>query len=92
MARISGVDIPRDKRVDISLRYIYGIGATGARNIVSQAQVNPTTKVRDLTDEEVITYANDTPLAFSQFGAATFYGFVDRPRSVAVQASYRFGD
>ncbi len=47
---------------------------------------------RNLTDEEVITYANDTPLAFSQFGSPTFYGFVDRPRSVAVQASYRFGE
>ena len=53
MARISGVDIPRDKRVDISLRYIYGIGATGARQIVTQSQVNPATKVRDLTDDEV---------------------------------------
>jgi len=53
MARIAGVDIPRDKRVDISLRYIFGIGPTGARTIVSQAQVNPATKVRDLTDEEV---------------------------------------
>jgi len=53
MARIAGVDIPRDKRVDISLRYIYGIGATAANRIVSVAQVNPATKVRDLTDEEV---------------------------------------
>jgi small subunit ribosomal protein S13 len=53
MARICGVDIPREKRVDISLRYIFGIGATAATRIVSQAQVNPATKVRDLTDEEV---------------------------------------
>jgi small subunit ribosomal protein S13 len=53
MARIAGVDIPREKRVDISLRYIYGIGATAASRIVSQTQVNPATKVRDLTDEEV---------------------------------------
>jgi small subunit ribosomal protein S13 len=53
MARIAGVDIPRDKRVDISLRYIYGIGPTIARNIVTTAQVSPATKVRDLTDEEV---------------------------------------
>ncbi len=53
MARISGVDIPRDKRVDISLRYIFGIGGTAATRIVSQAQVNPATKVRDLTDEEI---------------------------------------
>src|SRR5581483_5747911 len=53
MARIAGVDIPRDKRVDISLRYIYGIGPTAAKRIVTQTQVNPATKVRDLTDEEV---------------------------------------
>jgi small subunit ribosomal protein S13 len=53
MARIAGVDIPRDKRVDISLRYIYGIGATSAGRITSVSQVNPATKVRDLTDEEV---------------------------------------
>jgi small subunit ribosomal protein S13 len=53
MARIAGVDIPRDKRVDIALRYIYGIGATGAKHIVTVTQVNPATKVRDLTDEEV---------------------------------------
>jgi small subunit ribosomal protein S13 len=53
MARIAGVDIPRDKRVDVSLRYIFGIGATTATRIVTQTQVNPATKVRDLTDEEV---------------------------------------
>lgn len=53
MARIAGVDIPRDKRIDISLRYIYGIGGTSARRIVSVAQVDPATKTRDLTDEEV---------------------------------------
>ncbi|HEY8172522.1 MAG TPA: 30S ribosomal protein S13 [Dehalococcoidia bacterium] len=53
MARIAGVDIPRDKRVDISLRYIFGIGPSIASRIVSQTQVNPSTKVRDLTDEEV---------------------------------------
>ena len=53
MARIAGVDIPRDKRVDVSLRYIYGIGGTAANRIVKQTQVNPATKVRDLTDEEV---------------------------------------
>jgi small subunit ribosomal protein S13 len=53
MARIAGVDIPRDKRVEVSLRYIYGIGPTAARRIVTQTQVSPDTKVRDLTDEEV---------------------------------------
>jgi small subunit ribosomal protein S13 len=53
MARIAGVDIPRDKRVDVSLRYLYGIGPNNAVKIISQAQVNPATRVRDLTDDEV---------------------------------------
>ena len=53
MARIAGVDIPREKRVDVSLRYIYGIGPTAARRITEQAGVDPATKTRDLTDEEV---------------------------------------
>jgi small subunit ribosomal protein S13 len=53
MARIAGVDIPRDKPVEISLRYLYGIGPTNARKIIEMARVVPTTRVRDLTDEEV---------------------------------------
>ena len=53
MARIAGVDIPRDKRVDISLRYLYGIGPTLARKVCTQTQVRPETRVRDLTEEEV---------------------------------------
>jgi small subunit ribosomal protein S13 len=53
VARIAGVDIPRDKRVDISLRYLYGIGATLARKVCTQTQVRPETRVRELTEEEV---------------------------------------
>ena len=53
MARIAGVDIPRDKRVDVSLRYIYGIGPTAARTICQKTAIEPATKVRDLTDDEV---------------------------------------
>ena len=53
MARIAGVDIPRDKRVEISLRYIYGIGPTLARKILAQTRVSPDTRVRDLTEDEV---------------------------------------
>jgi small subunit ribosomal protein S13 len=53
MARIAGVDIPRDKRVEISLRYIFGIGPTRSARILQQTQVNPGTRVRDLTDDEV---------------------------------------
>ena len=53
MARIAGVDIPRDKRVDVSLRYIFGIGPTLAQKVCQVTGVSPTTKVRDLTDDEV---------------------------------------
>ena len=53
MARIAGVDIPREKRVEISLCYIYGIGLTTSRKILAQTRVNPDTRVKDLTEEEV---------------------------------------
>lgn len=53
MARIAGVDLPRDKRVEIGLSYIFGIGRTTAKKIVASAGVNPETRVKDLTEEEV---------------------------------------
>ena len=53
MARISGVDLPRDKRVEIGLTYIYGIGRVSSEKILAQAGVNPDTRVRDLTDDDV---------------------------------------
>ena len=53
MARISGVDLPREKRVEIGLTYIYGIGRTSAARILKAANVDPDTRVRDLTDDEV---------------------------------------
>jgi len=53
MARISGVDLPREKRVEIGLTYIYGIGKTSATRILKEANVDPDTRVRDLTDDEV---------------------------------------
>jgi small subunit ribosomal protein S13 len=53
MARIAGVDLPRDKRVEIGLTYIYGIGRATSNRILAQAGVNPDTRVRDLTDDEV---------------------------------------
>ena len=53
MARISGVDLPRDKRVEIGLTYVYGIGRPSATIILEKANVNPDTRCRDLTDEEV---------------------------------------
>jgi small subunit ribosomal protein S13 len=53
VARIAGVDLPRDKRVEISLRYIYGIGPTRSREILASTGVNPDTRVKDLSDSEV---------------------------------------
>ena len=53
MARIAGVDLPRDKRIEIGLTYIYGIGRTSADKILKTANVNPDTRCRDLTDDEV---------------------------------------
>ena len=64
MARIAGVDIPREKRVQISLTYIYGIGNTTAENICDALDIAPGTRVRDLTEEEVVRIRNhiDTEL------------------------------
>lgn len=53
MARIAGVDLPRDKRVEIALTYIYGIGLSRSQQILSQTGVDPDLRVRDLTDEQV---------------------------------------
>ncbi|MDR2196471.1 MAG: 30S ribosomal protein S13 [Coriobacteriales bacterium] len=54
MARIAGVDLPREKRVEIGLTYIYGIGLTTAQKILSETDVNPDTRVKDLTEEETV--------------------------------------
>ena len=53
MARIAGVDLPKDKRVEIGLTYIYGIGRKSAMDILAEAKVNPDTRVKDLTEDEV---------------------------------------
>ena len=53
MARLAGVDIPREKRVEISLTYIFGVGRTTSKTILSATGIDPNTRVRDLTDEEV---------------------------------------
>lgn len=52
MARIAGVDLPRDKRVEVALTYIYGIGLSSAQKILANAKIDPNTRVRDLTEEE----------------------------------------
>ncbi len=53
MARIAGIDIPKDKQVKVSLQYIYGVGHTSSKMILAQTNVNPETKVKDLTEEEI---------------------------------------
>ncbi len=58
MARIAGVDLPREKRIEIGLTYIYGIGRSSADKILAATKVNPDTRVKDLTDDEVKELAN----------------------------------
>ncbi|HEY5435610.1 MAG TPA: 30S ribosomal protein S13 [Candidatus Limnocylindrales bacterium] len=53
MARIAGIDIPREKRVEIALTYIYGIGLSSSQKILKQTNINPDTRVRDLTEDQV---------------------------------------
>jgi len=54
MARIAGVDLPRDKRLEISLTYIFGVGGSRSREVCEDLGIDPNTKVRDLTDDEVV--------------------------------------
>ena len=54
MARIAGVDLPREKRVEIGLTYIFGVGLTTSQQILRESAINPDTRVRDLTEEEVV--------------------------------------
>ena len=58
MARIAGVDLPRDKRVEIGLTYIYGIGLTLSKEILSKAGINPDVRVKDLTEDDVANIRN----------------------------------
>jgi len=53
MARIAGIDIPREKRVEIALTYIYGVGLSSSQKILKQTSINPDTRVRDLTEDQV---------------------------------------
>jgi small subunit ribosomal protein S13 len=58
MARIAGIDLPREKRVEIGLTYIFGIGRPSSKRIIAEAGVNPDTRIRDLTEDEVIRIRN----------------------------------
>ncbi len=58
MARIAGVDIPREKRLEVSLTYIFGVGRSTARNVCQATSIDTDTRVRDLTDEEVVRLRN----------------------------------
>jgi len=68
MARIAGVDIPREKRLEISLTYIFGIGRTRAKEITNSLSIDPNTRVRDLTDDEVARIRNHIEATFKVEG------------------------
>jgi small subunit ribosomal protein S13 len=68
MARIAGVDIPREKRLEVSLTYIFGIGRTRSLEICSALEINPDTRVRDLTDDEVARIRNHIEATFKVEG------------------------
>ncbi|MDX2254433.1 MAG: 30S ribosomal protein S13 [Pseudanabaenaceae cyanobacterium bins.39] len=68
MARIAGVDLPRDKRIEIGLTYIYGIGLTSAKKILVATKINPDTRVKDLTDSEVTTLRQEVESNFQVEG------------------------
>jgi small subunit ribosomal protein S13 len=68
MARIAGVDIPREKRLEISLTYIFGIGRTRSQEICKALDISPDTRVRDLTDDEVARIRNHIEATFKVEG------------------------
>ena len=68
MARIAGIDIPREKRLEISLTYIFGIGRTRSQEICKALDINPDTRVRDLTDDEVARIRNHIEATFKVEG------------------------
>ena len=63
MARIAGIDLPKDKRVEIGLTYIYGIGRTSANKILAEAGINPDTRVKDLTEDDEPSCARLLPMS-----------------------------
>ena len=68
MARISGVDLPRDKRVEIGLTYIYGIGRKSANDILAATGINPDTRAKDLTEEEVAAIRDEIEKSYTVEG------------------------
>jgi small subunit ribosomal protein S13 len=68
VARIAGVDLPRDKRIEIGLTYIYGIGLTSAKKILAATKINPDTRVKELTDPEVTTLRHEVESNFQVEG------------------------
>ena len=84
MARIAGVDLPREKRVEIGLTYIYGIGRVSANRILEAAGVDPNTRVRDLTDEEVKNTM--TRIAATEAGMEDLVSHLEGTTALAVSA------
>jgi small subunit ribosomal protein S13 len=85
MARIAGVNIPREKRVEIGLTYIFGIGRSTANKVLAELSISPDTKVRDLTEEEVTRLRNHID------GAVTVEGDLRRERSQNIKRLMEIG-
>ena len=85
MARIAGVDLPREKKVEYALTYIFGIGISSARKIVEMAGVNPDTRVRDLTESEVSDLRKEIDNAY------TVEGDLRREFSMAIRRLMEIG-
>jgi len=68
MARLAGVDLPREKRLEIALTYIYGIGRTRSRTVIAAAEMNPDTRVRDLTDDDIAKLSHHIEESFTVEG------------------------
>ena len=104
MARIAGVDIPREKRLEIALTYIFGIGRTRSRETIAATGLNPDTRVRDLSDEELVQRGGDCDVEFEDIlpGMNTAWHtssllaktplLADPPDFYYVAAEYGFGD
>ena len=68
MARLAGVDLPREKRIEVALTYIYGIGKTRAAKVIEETKINPDTRVKDLTDDELVALRDNIEVNYKVEG------------------------
>ena len=89
MARIEGVDLPRNKRIEIALTYIYGIGKPNAQDVLATAGVDASTKVKDLTEAEVIAIRDSISADYREYQTADRDWLLSRPAAPYEPASAR---